>query len=178
MPPHLPGPGDLSLPFQTERQGDKTRSAAYCPPLPRLKLLHNPEDDEFGRLQRRDSDIQYDSTIIDVVPVHRSAIATKEESLIGPVARQGPVSPRSGQEILHALPHRNPQGFVVRLEHGPPQSFFDRRLQEHREAPHVHELPDRVRRIGSRQGARALCRDRPAARRSRTATIRPAPPED
>src|SRR5579862_5261211 len=92
--------------------------------------LLDADDDELGRLQRREADNDIDDSEIDVALRRGFAVALHEVR----ITRRGALERALAKQRLHKganiQPDRRPQRFVVRLEHRPLQAPAQALLEE------------------------------------------------
>src|SRR4051812_41038698 len=103
--------------------------------------LTDAEDDELGGPQRRDANLADQPTVIEIVLVHRRAIAAHEERLLGLVAEEGAHLPLVEEEVLDRAADVRPQALAVGLEHRPLRALVDGVLEVDEVAPQVDVLP-------------------------------------
>src|SRR5690348_13513919 len=106
--------------------------------------LADPEDDELGRACRRDTDLDDQTTVVEVVGGHRRGVAADEEPLLRLRAQECAGLPFGEQETLDGGPHRGPQRGSIDLEDNPLAAFVDRFLQVVEVPPHGEVLPLRI----------------------------------
>src|SRR5688572_26358024 len=146
------GPSVLPVPRSTRKLNctyGRSRRTAMSPlsqaSAPAVRgPLTDAEDDEFGRPQRRDTDLADQAPVVEIVLRHRRAIAAYEERLLGLVAEQRTHLPFVQQEVLDRAPHVGPQLIAVRLEDRPLRALVDGVFEIDEVAAQVHILPFRV----------------------------------
>src|ERR1700712_3309352 len=127
-----------------------------------LLLLADPEDDELGRLDRRDADLDHQLALVDRLRGVGLGVALHEERFFGGLPEESPGGPEAAQETVQRALHAFPQRHVVRLEDGPLGALENRRLDHVEQPPDVDVAPVRIR----GQGARAPDADSPCPERA------------
>src|SRR5262245_40034696 len=105
------------------------------------RLLADAEDHELGGFDHRDADETDEPAVVEVVLVHRAAVAAYEERLLRALTEQRARAPLAEQEAADRLADVGPQRGAVRLEHRPLRADVDRALEVVEVAPHAHVLP-------------------------------------
>src|SRR4051812_46505145 len=106
--------------------------------------LGDAEDDELGRLDRGDADLDGQHAGVAVLGRVVLGVALDEERLRRRLPEQGAVAPHPAQEHGDGALHRVPQLRVVRLEDHPVGAVEDGLLDVVEEAPDVEVTPLRV----------------------------------
>src|SRR6185369_1181967 len=108
------------------------------------RKLRNPENHEFRRARRRDTDHHDEPAVVDIVVSHRGAVDLDEERFFFSGSEERALSPLRAQKLGDGLLDSRPQPIVVWLEDHPLRATEDRGLDEDEETPHVYVLPQRV----------------------------------
>ena len=117
--------------------------------MSRAGELLQPDDDELGRLQRREPDDDVDDAEVDVVLRRRLGVALDEVRLARRRALEGALAEQVVHERADVEPDLRPERLVVRLEHHPLRPAEQALLEEERRAPHGDVLPLGGERVGA-----------------------------
>src|SRR6187549_2117997 len=113
-------------------------------------VLADAEDDEFGRLHWRDAYIDDQLAQVASVLGIVFVVALHEERLFWSIPEERSLTPKVAEERVDVPAHLPPEQHVVRLEHGPLGSAFDRLLHHVEEAADVEVAPGSVARKRAR----------------------------
>ena len=146
---------NLKFLYGSNRCGVDGELGHHAPPCLAGDLLQ-PDDDELGRLQRREADHDVDDAEVDVVLRRRLGVALDEVRL----ARRRALERALPEQVVHERadvePDLRPQRLVVRLEDDPLRAAEQRLLEEQRRAPDRQVLP-----LATRAGRRPRACARP-----------------
>src|SRR6478735_4048950 len=109
-----------------------------------LLVLRDAENDEFGRLDRCDADLDDQQPLVDRLRRIRLGVALDVEGLVNRLAEKRSGTPQSAQEGVQCPLDALPQGDVVRLEDGPLGALQNRRLDHVEQPPHIDVAPVRI----------------------------------
>src|SRR4051812_43083188 len=99
------------------------------------------DDDELGRLQRREADADVDVAAVDVAPGCGLAVALDEIGLVRGLALERALPEHAVEERADVEADLRPERLVVRFERYPLQAAEQALLDVERGAPHRQVLP-------------------------------------
>src|SRR5690348_2399663 len=111
---------------------------------PATAELAEPEDDEFSRFDRRQSDFDDQLTAVTYVRRVGFFVTFHKKCLLRRQPEQGAAAPHARQEGTHIAPHSRPQVLIVRLKNHPLRTLLDGFFDEIEQAPDVDVTPGRI----------------------------------
>ena len=133
---------NLVFPLDEVFRGD---SSHFISPLLLVYFLLNSNDDEFGRLERRETDDDDDLTSVYVGLGHRIAQSASDEiGIRGLLALEGADTEQTIHETADIASQGRPEAMVVGFKHRPLDTVIDTLLYHYGCTPDWHVTPFRI----------------------------------